>query len=126
MFMYMKVLIVDDSRIVQRAISSVFAGLEIDHITCAPDGTAALEQFARTEPDLVTLDITMPGMDGLACLERMMHLRPEVHVLVISALNDRATGLRALKLGARGFVSKPFSNEELAGEIHRILPAGVT
>jgi two-component system chemotaxis response regulator CheY len=120
----MKALIVDDSRIIRKAIDGAIRALDFTEVLDAGDGNAALSCFEDFEPDLVTLDITMPLLDGLSCLERMLSLRPGVRIVVISALNDRATGLRALKLGAKAFIPKPFSREELTREIGRIFSSG--
>ena len=59
------------------------------------------------------MDLTMPEMDGIECKQALLRFDPKVNILVVSALNDKATAIQALKLGARGFVAKPFSDEEL-------------
>jgi two-component system chemotaxis response regulator CheY len=59
------------------------------------------------------MDLTMPEMDGLPCIASIMAILPQTNILVVSALNDKATAIQALKLGARGFVGKPFSDDEL-------------
>ncbi|MDR1894612.1 MAG: response regulator [Spirochaetales bacterium] len=117
----MKLLIVDDSHIMQRAIGKY---LENDHFTLvgsASDGEAAMQMFSQYLPDVVTLDITMPKMDGLTCLEKMLSLKPDAKILIVSALKDSITGLQALKKGAKGFLAKPFTAAELQNEIDEIL-----
>ena len=57
--------------------------------------------------------ITMPEMDGIECIQALIKFDPKINILVVSALSDKSTAIQALKLGARGFVSKPFSDEEL-------------
>jgi CheY-like chemotaxis protein len=64
--------------------------------------------FKRQLPDLVTLDIMMPKMDGLACLEQVLKIKPDTKIFIISVLKDLVTGLSALKKGAKGFLPKPF------------------
>ncbi len=113
----MKLLIVDDSNIMRRAIEKYLADFKLELVGTAADGESALALFRRFLPDLVTLDITMPRMDGLACLDEIMKIRPTTRVLVISALKDPATGLAALRKGARGFLPKPFTQSELQAEI---------
>lgn len=117
----MRALIVDDSNIMRRAIAKYLEPLGIEVAANAGDGEAALELFAKHEPDLVTLDITMPRMDGLVCLEEMMRRKPGAKIIVISALKDSATGLRALKLGAKGFLPKPFTEKELVAEVGAVM-----
>jgi two-component system chemotaxis response regulator CheY len=117
----MKLLIVDDSNIMRRAIEKYLADKQFTLVGTAADGEAALQLFSKHLPDLVTLDITMPRMDGLACLDQMLKLKPDVKVLIISALKDPVTGLQALKKGARGFLSKPFTEPQLQREIDEII-----
>lgn len=117
----MKLLIVDDSNIMRRAIEKYLQNKRCTLVGTAADGEAALEIFKNELPDLVTLDITMPKMDGLACLEQMMKIKPDAKVLVISALKDPSTGLQALRLGAKGFLPKPFTAQELQEEIDAVL-----
>ncbi len=117
----MKLLIVDDSNIMRRAIEKYLTDFNLELVGTAGDGEAALQLFKAHLPELVTLDITMPRMDGLACLDEIMRLRPETKVLVISALKDPSTGLQALRKGAKGFLAKPFSPEEIRSEVQQIL-----
>jgi two-component system chemotaxis response regulator CheY len=117
----MKLLIVDDSNIMRRAIEKYLEAKRFTLVETAADGEAAMRIFSQSLPDLVTLDITMPKMDGLTCLEKMLAIKPEAKILVVSALKDSVTGLQALKKGAKGFLPKPFTAEELQREINDIL-----
>jgi two-component system, chemotaxis family, chemotaxis protein CheY len=116
----MKLMIVDDSSIMRRAIGKYLTPLELELVATASNGQEAIDQFKATQPDLVTLDITMPQMDGLTCLTQLLALRPSIKVIVISALSDPATGLKALKLGAKSFLPKPFTEAQLVDEIRRV------
>ncbi len=116
----MKLMIVDDSSIMRRAIQKYLSPLNLELVATATNGQEALDQFQTTLPDLVTLDITMPQMDGLTCLSRLLALKPSVKVIVISALSDPGTGLKALKLGAKSFLPKPFTETQLVDEIRRV------
>jgi two-component system chemotaxis response regulator CheY len=112
----MKLLIVDDSAIIRSRIARVLSDPRLNSIQVigmARNGVEALALFVQHLPELVTMDLTMPEMDGIDCTERMVALRPDCNILVISALSDKATALKALKKGARGFLYKPFSDEEL-------------
>lgn len=120
----MKLLIVDDSNIMRRAIEKYLEAKQFTLVGTAADGEAALRLFFQFLPDLVTLDITMPKMDGLTCLEKMLAIKPDAKILVISALKDPVTGLQALKKGAKGFLPKPFTAAELQKEIEEILRGG--
>ncbi|MDR1933904.1 MAG: response regulator [Spirochaetales bacterium] len=120
----MKLLIVDDSNIMRRAIEKYLQNNKFTLVGMAPDGEAAMQLFRKHLPDLVTLDITMAKMDGLSCLEQMLKIKPDTKILIISALKDPATGLQALKKGARGFLTKPFTAAQLQKEIEEVLGGG--
>jgi two-component system chemotaxis response regulator CheY len=59
------------------------------------------------------MDLTMPEMDGIACIQQLIALAPDLRILVVSALSDKATGIEALRQGARGFLCKPFTDQQL-------------
>ena len=109
----LKLLIVDDSNVIRRRIerSQQIARLEV--VGLANDGAAAIEEFRRTDPDVVTMDITMPQMDGIECVERLVAMKPNVLILVVSALADKATAVEAMEKGATGFLNKPFTDRQL-------------
>ena len=81
----------------------------------------ALELFRRTDPDLVTMDLTMPQMDGIECISRLVALKPAVRILVISALADKATAIEAMEKGANGFLHKPFTDRQLNEAIAELI-----
>jgi len=116
-----KVLIVDDSVIIRQAIQKYLDEFNIEVVGTAEDGKVALDLFREKHPDIVTLDITMPEMDGLTVLEEMMRIDPNVRVMVVTALSDKSTGLKAIKLGARSFLPKPFTPEKLKESFERLL-----
>ncbi len=112
----MKLLIVDDSTIIRSRIARILNDPRLGFIRVvgmAKNGVEALSLFSEEQPDLVTMDLTMPEMEGVECTERMMALNPTASILVISALSDKATALKALKKGARGFLYKPFTDDQL-------------
>lgn len=103
-----KVLIVDDSALVRKLFGQIFAADMEFEVEFARNGVEALDKLASFQPDVITLDIEMPQMDGLQCLDRIMIERPSPVVMVssISAEGAEAT-LEALRLGAVDFVAKP-------------------
>lgn len=112
----MRMMIVDDSNMIRTRISRVvqdggISGIAI--VGLARNGAEALRIARAARPEVVTMDLTMPEMDGVECIRQLLRLLPEVNILVVSALSDKATAIAALKLGARGFVAKPFSDDEL-------------
>jgi len=107
--MSIKVLIVDDSALMRRLLQEIVScAPDLEVVGSAPDATAAREMIKALNPDVITLDVEMPGMSGLAFLERLMKLRP-MPVVMISSLTAEGseTTLRALELGAVDFVAKP-------------------
>jgi two-component system, chemotaxis family, chemotaxis protein CheY len=112
----MRLLIVDDSNMIRSRISRVVqsGGLpNVSLVGLARNGAEALRIARATQPDVVTMDLTMPEMDGIECITRMLQMLPRTAILVVSALSDKSTAIHALRLGARGFVAKPFSDDEL-------------
>lgn len=109
----MKLLAVDDSSIVRSTIIQHLRQRGVTEIFEASNGSAALALFVEHEPDLVTMDITMPEMDGLTCVSELMKIRPDARILVISALGDEETALDAVERGANGYICKPFTTAEL-------------
>ena len=109
----LKLLIVDDSNLIRRRIerSQQFEDLKL--VGTAGNGIEALEIFKKTDPDVVTMDITMPRMDGIECIGQLVALKPAVRILVISALADKATAVEAMERGANGFLNKPFTDRQL-------------
>ena len=85
----------------------------LEVVGLASNGVAAIEEFRRTDPDVVTMDITMPQMDGIECVERLVAMKPHVLILVVSALADKATAVEAMEKGANGFLNKPFTDRQL-------------
>lgn len=103
-----RVLVVDDSALVRKLLGNVFTEEPDFEVQVARDGAAALEQMTVFQPDVITLDVHMPQMDGLTCLDRIMVERPCPVVMVSSLTAEGADAtLEALRLGAVDFVAKP-------------------
>jgi two-component system chemotaxis response regulator CheY len=106
-------LIVDDSSTIRRSIERHIFSDRVSEIYQAANGREAMELFERYGPEFVTMDLTMPEMDGLTCISRMMALKPDTRLMVISALGDAETAIEAVERGANEYVVKPFSAEDL-------------
>ena len=110
----LKLLVVDDSNIIRSKISRIAdAQSRYEVIATATNGAEAIELFKEKKPDLVTMDLTMPHIDGIECITKLAEIDPDVLIMVVSALSDEATGIQALELGASGFLLKPFTEEQL-------------
>jgi two-component system chemotaxis response regulator CheB len=116
-----KVLVVDDSALARKLLGQVFATEADFEVQIARDGLEALARLATFQPDVITLDVHMPQMDGLACLDRIMIERPTPVVMVSSLTAEGAEEtLEALRLGAVDFVAKPEGAVSL--RIHEVAP----
>lgn len=109
----MKLLIVDDSLIVRNAIERNVRHPEITQIFQADNGITALQVFYQEHPELVTMDLTMPHLDGIACLQEIQKSGHPASIMVISAINSHRTAMDAVARGACGFLVKPFTPLEL-------------
>jgi DNA-binding response OmpR family regulator len=113
------VLVVDDDADVRTLVRELLtrAGYAVSE---APDGRAALRVLYEERPDLVVLDVSMPGLDGWATLERIRELS-DVPVVMLSALGAELEKVRALRGGADDYVTKPFGRQELLARVESVL-----
>jgi len=123
----MKIMIVDDSKIVRGKISQIVKqsgdhGLSICGM--ARNGREAIQLCRQTMPDIATMDLTMPEIDGVESITELVQINPDILILVISALADKGTAIEALKRGAHGFLCKPFSEDELTEALNELICAG--
>jgi two-component system, chemotaxis family, chemotaxis protein CheY len=114
-------LIVDDSNIIRRRIERCQQIDRLEVVGAASNGREAVKLFERTRPDVVTMDLTMPEMDGIQCVEEIVQMNPNVLILVISALADKATAVEAIEKGANGFLCKPFTDRQLNDALAELL-----
>jgi two-component system chemotaxis response regulator CheY len=117
----LKLMIVDDSNIIRRRIERSQQSTRLHVVGSAANGREALELFDRTDPDVVTMDLTMPEMDGIECVAQLVARKPELLILVVSALADKATAVEAISRGANGFLCKPFSDRQLNDALAELL-----
>lgn len=116
-----KLLIVDDSNVIRSRIERIYDGDQnVQIMGKASNGHEAVEFINNERPDIVTMDLTMPEMDGISCISEIMAVDKTIKVLVVSALSDKATGIEALSKGARGFLCKPFTDIELKQALEKL------
>jgi two-component system chemotaxis response regulator CheY len=119
-----RLMVVDDSSIIRNRVARVIEAGRIPTVRLvgmARNGKEAVQMCHEHWPDVITMDLTMPEMDGIACTENLVRINPDVLILVVSALNDKATALEALQKGAHGFVCKPFTDDQLADALNELL-----
>lgn len=117
-------MIVDDSMVFRNRIARLAADPRLGGISVvglAADGLVAVQMAKLHKPSLVTMDLTMPRMDGPACLQALRSVLPNARILVVSALSDRATALQAMTRGAHGFLLKPFSDDQLVLSLQELM-----
>ena len=115
-----RVLVVDDDPTVAEVVRSylVHAGFDVEQ---AADGPTALAVAARTRPDLVVLDLMLPGLSGLEVCERLRSARPDVAVVMLTALGEESDRVVGLESGADDYLVKPFSPRELVLRVQSVL-----
>ena len=120
----MKVLVVDDHAVVRDGLRRLLLTLPNVEIFEAANGRDALSLVQRQSPDLILLDLQLPGIGGIELLRRLVGASPNVRVLVFSMHAEKMYAARALQAGARGYVSKNASPEELQLALRRVLDGG--
>lgn len=114
------ILLVDDHAIVRMGFRLLLEGAGAMAVIEADSGEAALNLYAETQPDVVVMDVSMPGMGGLAALTRLKAHHPAVRVLMLSAYYDAITPVRAMKVGALGYLCKRCEPTELIKAVAQI------
>lgn len=118
----MDLMIVDDSKIMQNFILGICKQFNVLRpIAIVSDGQEAVREFIKHRPHVITMDLTMPNLDGVGAIKQIVKIDPSVKILVISAVTDLETSIQSLSAGARGFLLKPFSREELTEYMIEIL-----
>ena len=113
------ILIVDDSRISRRVLRNSLELLGHTVVGEAGNGDEALKLYDECNPDLVTMDITMPGMDGIECLFRLREKDPNAKVIMITAAGTNDKMVKAVKYGCLDYIVKPFDEELLKATLEK-------
>ena len=116
-----RLMVVDDSNVIRRRIERGNDLEAVEFVGAARNGIEALQLFERVHPTLVTMDLTMPEMDGAACVEQLIERDPTLRILVISALADKLTAIEAIEKGACGFLCKPFTDRQLNDALRKLI-----
>lgn len=116
-----RILIVDDAMFMRMMLKDILTKGGFEVVGEAGNGVEGIQKFKELQPDLTTLDITMPEMDGLTCLQELMKVNPQAKVIMCSAMGQQAMVLDAIKYGAKDFLVKPFQAERVHESINKIL-----
>jgi two-component system chemotaxis response regulator CheY len=116
-----RVLVVDDAAFMRKVVSDALASGGHEVVGEAGNGNEAVQRYQELQPELTTLDITMPEKDGLAALAEIMTINPSARVLMCSALGQESKVIESIKLGAKDFVVKPFQPPRLLEAVSKAL-----
>lgn len=116
-----RVLIVDDSSIMRRNLKIMLERAGHSIVAEASDGLQAFHEYKMYRPDLVTMDITMPGINGIDTIKNIIAEFPDAVIIVVSALNAKHLVLEALKNGAKYYIIKPINMKKLLAVVNEVL-----
>ena len=116
-----RILIVDDAAFMRMMLTDIFEEKGYKIAGEAENGEEAIRLYTELKPDLVTMDIVMPGAGGIASLKHILKEDSAAKILVVSALGQKALVKEAIEAGAKGFVVKPFQPEKVIEEVENIL-----
>lgn len=115
-----KLLIVDDAKFMRMMIKKLLENSDIEIVGEAENGEDALEKYKTLKPDVVTMDITMPKVDGLMGVKIIRDFDPNAKILMVSAMGQEAMVREAIASGAKGFIVKPFKEDVLISTIQNV------
>ncbi|GGA62989.1 response regulator [Ornithinibacillus halotolerans] len=116
-----RILIVDDAAFMRMMIKDILTKSGFNVIGEAQDGAHAVQLYQELLPDLVTMDITMPEMDGITALKKIKEINPNAKVIMCSAMGQQAMVIDAIQAGAKDFIVKPFQADRVIEAIQKAL-----
>jgi two-component system chemotaxis response regulator CheY len=116
-----RILIVDDAAFMRMMIRDILSKNGFEVCGEANDGAQAIEKFKELKPDLITMDITMPEMDGIQALKEIKKIEPNAKVIMCSAMGQQAMVIDAIQAGAKDFIVKPFQADRVIEAIKKTL-----
>lgn len=117
----LKVLIVDDAAFMRMMIKDILTKNEFEIVGEASNGIQAIELYKQERPDVVTMDITMPEMDGIEAVKLIKEFDPNARIIMCSAMGQQSMVKDAIKAGARDFIVKPFQADKVLEAINKII-----
>ena len=117
----MKVLIVDDTSLARSMLRKVVEECGVCDIFEAKNGLEAIQLFEKERPDLVTMDITMPEMDGITAMKKILEIDKTAMVIICSSLGQKEVVMEAIEAGAKQYIIKPFENGQVVSTIKGLL-----
>jgi two-component system, chemotaxis family, chemotaxis protein CheY len=119
-----RALIADDEAFIRQVLEKMLMRLGIDVVASAENGRQAISLYKEHRPDIVILDIAMPEMDGLETLRALLEHDPNARVLMCTSFSSKQYVVEAVKIGASGYLNKPFDLEKIREKISKITSVG--
>jgi two-component system chemotaxis response regulator CheY len=116
-----KILVVDDAAFMRMNVKNILSGEGYEDIIEAENGEMAVKKYKEENPDLVTLDITMPEMDGIEALKKIKENDPDAKVIMCSAMGQQSMVIEAVEVGAEDFIVKPFDKGKIKEAVSKVL-----
>nr|WP_144028351.1 response regulator [Paenibacillus ferrarius] len=121
-----KIMIIDDAAFMRAMLKDILVTLDYEVVAEGCNGLEAINLYKRFKPDLVTMDITMPEMDGIAALKEIKRMDPQALVIMCSAMGQQKLVVDAFHAGAKDFLVKPFNKDRIAEAIGKVLISNVS
>lgn len=116
-----RVLVVDDAAFMRMMIKDILSKNGFEIVGEAANGIEAVEKYVECNPDIVTMDITMPEKDGIAAVKDIMAHDPQAVIIMCSAMGQQAMVMEAIQAGAKDFIVKPFQQERVVQALQKVL-----
>lgn len=116
-----RILVVDDAAFMRMMIKNILTKFGYDVVGEAENGAIAVAMYEELKPDLVTMDITMPELDGIEAVKKIRSANPEALIIMVSAMGQQAMVMEAIQAGAKDFIVKPFQQDRILQAIERVL-----
>lgn len=119
--MAVKVLIVDDAAFMRMMIKNILGKAGYEIVGEAENGAQAVSKFKELQPDLITMDITMPEMDGITAVKEIMKMDTAAKIIMCSAMGQQAMVIDAIQAGAKDFIVKPFQPNRVLEAVQKVV-----
>ena len=116
-----KVLVVDDAIFMRRMLTDILTEAGYKVVAEAANGRESVEQYKKEKPDIVTMDIIMPVMDGIEAVKGIIKVDKDARILMVSAMGQQQLVVEAIQAGAKDFIVKPFEASRVVSAVERIL-----
>ncbi|WP_448516297.1 chemotaxis protein CheY [Pseudothermotoga sp.] len=115
-----RVLIVDDAAFMRMLLKDIITKAGYEVAGEAANGVEAVEKYKELKPDVVTMDITMPEMDGITAIKKIKEIDPNAKIIVCSAMGQQAMVIEAIQAGAKDFIVKPFQHSRVVEALQKL------